>query len=108
MLMDLDATQLPQVILHGLTIGKCRQVERYQNVVHLAAAVVTSLERMFRRQMDTTTDGTSLHFADHATTEQTNLRSTGISYQFLATSKEDLYSPFPLYYKSYEWGIIIL
>ena len=100
MLMDLDATQLPQVIAHGLTIGKCRQVERYQNVVHLAVAVATLLERMFRRRMGTTTDGMSPRFAGYATTEQTNLKSIGISYQFLATSKEGFYSPYPLYYKS--------
>ena len=78
MLMDLDVLQFPQVTLRGLTTGKYRPAEKYLSVAHLGAVAVTSLEHMFKKQMDMTTNGTSHHFADLATTERMNSRSIGI------------------------------
>ena len=93
--MDLGDTQFPRATLHGLTTGKYRPAGKYQNVVHSAAAIATLLEHMFKKQMGMTTDGTSPHFADLATTERMNLRSIGISFQFRATSNKGAIFPIP-------------
>ena len=54
-----------------------------------------------------TTDGTSHHFADLATTERMNSRSIGISFQFRATSNKG--AIFPIHNSrnkaGEEWGI---
>lgn len=78
-----------EVTTRGWSTGKSRLGNTYLFVVPQDAPRAIWLVHMCRKQTAQTSRGTLLHYAHHATTEQTSLMPIGHWYLSQATSKKE-------------------
>ena len=76
-----------EVTTHGWSTGESRLDNTYPFVVPQDAVIPIWLVHMCRKQTAQTSRGTLLHYAPHATIEQTSLMSIGHWYLPRSTSK---------------------
>ena len=89
MLMDRVGSLHQEVTTRGWSIGKSRLGNTYLFVVPQDAVIPIWSVHMCKKQTAQTSRGTLLHYALHATIEQTSLMSIGHWYLSRATSKKE-------------------